>query len=357
MTTYTPRVRSKVDSFISQLRARVGQPVNITEWSMFLTFDVMGVVGFSKDFHQLEDAKEHSVIKGVHDQMATIGLLSQVPWFLYLLGSIPGLTGTYRSFMEYCARQVNEKKALWEKTESQDPVDIISWLLKAVKDKDSSAPPSDGALQDDGRVVIIAGSDTTGATLANAFYFLTTNQHIYKQLQRDLDTLFSDVGDSFTYEQVRNIPYVEAIIHETLRLKPAVPSGPPRVTPPGGLQVDEVWIPGDVNILVPPYILQRDDRNFVAADKFMPERWLVENKKRMILNDQAFFPFQIGPYGCVGKQLAYMNLRLAIVLVALNFDLGLAPGEDGVEFDKGAKDTFTLTLSPLQVIFNERAKA
>ena len=109
MATYAPRVRSKVDVFISQLRERVGQPLNLTEWTMFLTFDVMGVVGFSKDFKQLEAAKEHSAIKGLHDQMAALGLLAHVPWFLSLLGSIPGLSGSYGLFIDYCHKQVKEK--------------------------------------------------------------------------------------------------------------------------------------------------------------------------------------------------------------------------------------------------------
>lgn len=109
MATYAPRVRSKVDVFISQLRERAGQPVNLTEWAMFLTFDVMGVVGFSKDFQQLEAAKEHSAIKGLHDQMAALGLLAHIPWFLSLLGSIPGLSGSYGLFIDYCHKQVKEK--------------------------------------------------------------------------------------------------------------------------------------------------------------------------------------------------------------------------------------------------------
>lgn len=109
MSIYGHRVRSKVDVFISQLRERVGQPVNITEWAMFLTFDVMGVVGFSKDFQQLEAAKEHSAIKGLHDQMAALGLLAHIPWFLSLLGSIPGLSGSYGLFIDYCHKQVKEK--------------------------------------------------------------------------------------------------------------------------------------------------------------------------------------------------------------------------------------------------------
>ncbi|PCG92796.1 Cytochrome P450 [Penicillium occitanis (nom. inval.)] len=356
MATYAPRVRSKVDVFISQLRERAGQPVNLTEWTMFLTFDVMGVVGFSKDFQQLEAAKEHSAIKGLHDQMAALGLLAHIPWFLSLLGSIPGLSGSYGLFTDYCHKQVKEKVDSWKQDDTQDPSDVISWLLKAKKDNDGTAPPGEQALDEDGRLMIIAGSDTTGAALANALYFLTVNPSVYQDLQKQLDSQFSSAGNSFTYEQVRDIPYLEAIINETLRLKPAVPSGQPRVTPPGGLQIDEVWIPGDVNVVVPQYILQRDNRNFPEGDKFVPERWLVENKKKMISNEQAYFPFQLGQYSCAGRQLALMELRLAIVLVALNFDLALAPGETGVEFDQGAKDTFTLTLSALQVVMQERTR-
>jgi hypothetical protein len=52
-----------------------------------------------------------------------------------------------------------------------------------------------------------------------------------------------------------------------------------------------------------------------------------------------------------------MELRLAIVLFALNFDLTLAPGEDGVKFDQGAQDTFTFTVSALQVVLKERVKS
>jgi Cytochrome P450 len=183
-------------------------------------------------------------------------------------------------------------------------------LLKALKEKDSSAPPGEEALQEDGRLLIIAGryvsaiclhrfflnkgSDTTGATLANALYYLASNPSTLKELQRQLDSLFSGAGEAFTYDQVRDIPYLEAIINETLRLKPAVPSGQQRVTPPVGLQIDEVWIPGDINVVVPQYTIQRDSRNFLEGEKFVPERWLVENKGKMVLNEQAYFPFQLG---------------------------------------------------------------
>jgi hypothetical protein len=51
-----------------------------------------------------------------------------------------------------------------------------------------------------------------------------------------------------------------------------------------------------------------------------------------------------------------MELRVVLGRIALNFDVSFAPGEDGMEFDQGAKDTFTFSLSPLQLVFRERSK-
>lgn len=80
---------------------------------------------------------------------------------------------------------------------------------------------------------------------------------------------------------------------ETLRLKPSVPSGNARVTPPEGLVIDEVRIPGDTIVIVPQYVVQRDERNYVRPLEFLPERWLEEGKD-LVLNGRAFFPFTIG---------------------------------------------------------------
>jgi cytochrome P450 len=132
--------------------------------------------------------------------------------------------------------------------------------------------------------------------LANALYFFASNPSVYRQLQKHVDRVFPDGDRSFLYEKVRDLPYLEAVINETLRLKPAVPSGQSRVTPREGLQVDEVWIPGDTNVIVPQYVIQRDDRNFPRGEEFIPERWLGEKKRDMVLNEQAFFPFQIGAF-------------------------------------------------------------
>lgn len=108
-----------------------------------------------------------------------------------------------------------------------------------------------------------------------------------------VDGLFPEGDKAFDYEKVKNIPYLDAIINETLRLKPVIPSGQPRLTPPGGLQVDEVWIPGDTIVAIPQWTIFRDERYFIRATEFLPERWL-EEKDRLIKDERAFFPFSLG---------------------------------------------------------------
>ena len=134
-----------------------------------------------------------------------------------------------------------------------------------------------------------------------------------------------------------------------------MPSGQPRLTPPEGLQIDEVWIPGDTIVVLPQHVLQRDERNFPSGSEFIPGRWLDE-KNNLIKHEEAFFPFQLGRYGCVGKQFALMQLRAVISRVAYDFDIAFAPGESGVSFDDDAKDTFTFTIGSLPLAFTERSE-
>jgi hypothetical protein len=119
---------------------------------MFFSFDVMGEVGFGKDFNNLVTGVAHVAIKNAHAHMTMLGIMSTVPWLLNVLSSIPGATAGYSDFFSFCAGQIREKHKTCDGEKM--PQDIVSWLLK---EKDVSASPSAAALEDDSRVVIIAG--------------------------------------------------------------------------------------------------------------------------------------------------------------------------------------------------------
>lgn len=90
---------------------------------------------------------------------------------------------------------------------------------------------------------------------------------------------------------------------------------------------------------------------YERPNDFVPERWY--SKPDMIRNKKVFTPFSLGRYGCVGKQLAYMEMRSVVALVVLQFDVKLAPGETGKNLLENTVDTFTLSLGKLDLVFDK----
>lgn len=116
-------------------------------------------------------------------------------------------------------------------------------------------------------------------------------------------------------------------------------------------------IPGDVVVSVPAHSIQRDPRLWGDdAAAFRPERWAAEDGGTGIHPDRAaFIPFTRGPYACPGRNLALMELRMALSRVALRYRrLAFAVPEDVTRFDEGALDTFTMTLPPLPLVLTKR---
>ena len=93
---------------------------------------------------------------------------------------------------------------------------------------------------------------------------------------------------------------------------------------------------------------------FARPNEFLPERWTTEPE--LILHKSAFFPFLTGPFGCIGKQLALMELRTVVAKLVLEFDISFAPGEDGSDLLEKTKDVFTLILGKLEICFQRRAR-
>lgn len=117
-------------------------------------------------------------------------------------------------------------------------------------------------------------------------------------------------------------------------------------------------MPGDVNLLVPAHVVHRYKTHYKQAGEFIPERWLENEGKdvdeRLMEEDAAFYPFSQGAYRCPGKNLAMMNLRVAISRVVQRFDVRLAEGETGERFLGDETDCFTIFLPGVNLIFTER---
>lgn len=86
----------------------------------------------------------------------------------------------------------------------------------------------------------------------------------------------------------------------------------------------------------------------------MPERWY--SSPELIKYNKATAPFSLGPYNCIGKPLAMMNMRLTLARIIMRYDLSFAPDRPSpeLEFEEGMIDHFTLETGPLYLRLDKR---
>jgi cytochrome P450 len=172
--------------------------------------------------------------------------------------------------------------------------DLFSILLGEEAESDTKLTPIQ--LHSECGLAVVAGSDTTASAMACAWYFLLRNPQTYSRLRGEIDALFpnSEVPTDAT-KLATQAPYLNAVINESLRLYPPTLSGSERTAPPEGIVVLDNYVRAGTQISVARYSVHRDTRCYTHPDKFLPERWLDDNKSKDVLNHNAFHPFGTGP--------------------------------------------------------------
>lgn len=169
-------------------------------------------------------------------------------------------------------------------------------------------------------------SDTSAAALTNALFFLARYPEAQEKLRAALLRECSGSTTSATgwsYDAVLGVKYLDHFINETLRLKPSVQISGRMETPPSGLQVDEIHIPGGVVVTAPIVWLQRDPRYWQRADEFLPERWEDDRREEMGTDGSPYIPFSLGRFivvilSLLQIQLPYASLALESILSVTN---------------------------------------
>jgi cytochrome P450 len=95
--------------------------------------------------------------------------------------------------------------------------------------------------------LIFAGTDTTGNTLTYLFWELSHHPEWQQKLREELSLALKDYDNDFPYDAVSDLPILEAVVQETLRFRPASPSGLERLAPEGGCVIDGIVVPAHVS--------------------------------------------------------------------------------------------------------------
>jgi len=262
LVDYNPRVTKAIDQLLSvvQRHQLSGQPMDVTTWFGYFVFDVMSDLAFNKSSNMLVDGKEAYVFQTIRLDMFNIALFTHLPWLLPFLKRTPILNHNYLKFWNWIQAQIDERSRVCDLdfrlfltpeiclTHFLQNVpkthDIFSYILDAYNCGPKTQQDK-WNLHGDAQLIVIAGSDSVAAVLTHVFFHLAYDPFLADALHADFDAL-----SELSNENLMQVALLDAVINETMRLHPPVASGTQRVSPPEGLWIGDVHIPGDVIIQV-----------------------------------------------------------------------------------------------------------
>ncbi|KAI0104840.1 cytochrome P450 [Nemania sp. FL0031] len=296
MWTKASDLVNEIDNLVSKQKDK-GQIIEVMEWASKVTMDVIGIAGLGHDFNTLatpDDPLVKSYEAATGDHMLLYFVMSM--WFSFeFVQKLPWnknvmFKESTSQMKNICHRLIRQKKrALRQNPDLQ--VDILSHLIRTEKFTDDE-------LADQLLTFLVAGHDTTSASLTWTCYLLARNPEWKESLQNEVRSILPkftdgsncDGGDDIA-RLLESLPILNGVLNEALRLFPTVPLTTRvavRDTSLGGR-----LIPKDTEVLISPWLVNRS-----------PGLW--------------------GGEDCVGQNFAKAELRCLIAAMASRFDWKLA---------------------------------
>ncbi|PSR13922.1 cytochrome P450, partial [filamentous cyanobacterium CCP3] len=190
--------------------------------------------------------------------------------------------------------------------------DVLS-LMMAARDE-AGQPMVDEELRDELLTILFAGHETTSTTLAWALYQIHRHPQVYETLIAELDGL----GTEATPMAVAQLPYLNAVCQETLRMYPVLPVIFPRIAKEP-VQVGGQWFDAGTIFMPTIYLVHYREDIYPNAQEFRPERFLARQ-----YSPSEYFPFGGGSRRCLGYALAQLEMKLVLATVLSQVRLALA---------------------------------
>lgn len=194
--------------------------------------------------------------------------------------------------------------------------DFFHFLFKAVDPETGKRGYDLNELYAECELLTIAGSDTTSVVMSAAFFYLARRPEIQAKLAQEIRATFSSYNEIKSGMKLSSCKYLTAFLQEAMRMTPPVAADPSRQVLPGGTTVEGHYIPEGLHVSTGLYCLSYNENAFPEPFKFRPERWIVgegdsgSSAESVALAENAFCAFSTGSRGCVGKNLAWLEMRL-----------------------------------------------
>eukprot|EP00929_Paragymnodinium_shiwhaense_P108129 TRINITY_DN74446_c0_g1_i1.p1 TRINITY_DN74446_c0_g1~~TRINITY_DN74446_c0_g1_i1.p1 ORF type:complete len:560 (+),score=132.88 TRINITY_DN74446_c0_g1_i1:68-1747(+) len=309
--------------------SRSAEPVNVFDLLNRFTLDTIGEIGFGKCIGALEDPS--SPFLKAFDKAQSITFLrvfNPLWWPMRKLSALAERDSAmyFKLLDDYSVGVVRELRANldsscgkqggvnWQDLEARKS--FLGLFMEGAKKQGEEL--TEEQCRDLVLNFLIAGRDTTAQALSWTIFLLTQNPDVEAKARKEILSVCGANGPS--YDDMGSLPYLNAVLHEALRLKPSVPLDTKIAVK------DDVWpdgsvIPRTTMVVYNIYGMGRDEQLWGPdAREFKPERWLAMKEPP---SNYAYPVFNAGPRECLGRRLAIVEMKacLAMLLPAMTFKL------------------------------------
>ena len=316
-----------------QRAAAARESIDLQADLMRYTVDVTAGLAFGADINTIES--DADVIQSHLDKIFPAlfkRLMSPFPhwrWFKdrKLEKHLHALQTAVTQFIAQARARMDANPAL-----RAQPTNLIEAMI-AARDTEGSGL-NDGDVAGNVLTMLLAGEDTTANTLAWMIYLLSRHPGALRRARVEVSG--KDLGK---YESMSALPYVDACINETMRLKPVAPII--MLEPIHDTKAADIELPAGTLVMCLMRAGATDERRFPDAQAFEPERWLsgpsAGSAKRVAM------PFGAGPRLCPGRYLAILEMKMVIAMLLAGFEIESVTAPDGKE----AQEHLAFTMSPV----------
>ncbi|KAK4793465.1 hypothetical protein SAY86_023900 [Trapa natans] len=339
-------------------KAKDGQAVDLQDMLLRLTFDNICGLTFGKDPQTLSPEMAENPFAVAFDT-ATEATLQRLiyPGFLWRLKKLLGVGSESRlsDSLEVVETYMNEAIDARKEAPSDD---LLSRFLKK-RDVDGNLFPI-AVLQRIALNFVLAGRDTSSVALSWFFWLVMNDGRVEEKILRELKVVLTEsrgrdaskwVEEPLSFDEADKLIYLKAALAETLRLYPSVPEDFKYVVSDDVLP-DGTFVPAGSTVTYSIYSVGRM-KEIWGEDcmEFRPERWLSEKGDRFDppRDGYKFVAFNAGPRTCLGKDLAYLQMKSVASAVLLRYRLAAVPGhrvEQKMSLTLFMKDGLRVYLHP-----------
>ncbi|PNP85900.1 hypothetical protein FNYG_00956 [Fusarium nygamai] len=308
-----------------------GKPVSLKRLESNFAMDIIMKLCFGKDMNCTQgkegtEALVDSMVALTH----SFSLIKHFPTLGKIMQSFPTHVLTYiiPGFVEFrnpCAQWANEVRERHQNgvyTDETGRQTVFDAILDAEPDRSTKG------LVDEAFSLVIGSTETTVTTITYDVWCILKNPEVEKKMLEELRTVETNSDGLMEHPNLINLPYLTAVIHETLRISSPAPGILTRLVPSGGTKYGSHLLPADTSVSTAQRLIHYDPILFPEPEPetFMPERWLDNSDKASKKN---LIPFSKGPRMCVGLNLSYMEAYVFLGNLIRRLDLSLQDKDQG----------------------------